>query len=121
MDSSYFIGTTPFPSKYLAGNKMVKQFAKKYPIDSKTGLNIPSRETTYLQFAYMLLNTLSDLSCHRLTEKMYYDVIAQLSSQGLDKTIVDFFESLYSRKETLQIVPEDLDRINYSKKYEISR
>ena len=121
LDSSYFNGTTPFASKYLAGNRMVKAFEKKYPVDSKTGLNIPSRETTYLQFAYMLLNTISEMPCHRLSEKMYYDVIAQLSSQGLDKTIIDFFESLYSRRETLQIVPEDLDRINYSKKYKISR
>lgn len=119
LDSSYFTGLTPFPSKYLTGNKMVKSFEKKYPIDPKTGLNIPSRETTYLQFAYMILNVLTDKPCHRLLEKDYYEVLGRLSDRGLDKVIVDFFESLYSREETLDIQLEDLDRIDYSKSYKI--
>lgn len=121
LDSSYFNGLTPFPSKYLAGNKMVQKFEKKYPVDTKTMLNIPSRETTYLQFAYMLLNALTNEPCHRLSEEKFYDVLSNLSSRGMDKVIIEYFESLFSRMETVQIKPEDLDRIDYGRNYKISR
>lgn len=121
LDSSYFNGLTVFPSRYLAGNKLVRKFEHKYPTDSTGLYNIPTRETTYLQFAYMILNSLTNESWHRFNESQYYNSLAQLSSQGMNKKIMEFFESLFSRPETLQIVPEDLDEINVSKKYAITR
>lgn len=121
LDSSYFNGLTVFPSRYLAGNKLVRKFEHKYPTDSTGLYNIPTRETTYLQFAYMILNSLTNESWHRFNESQYYNSLAQLSSQGMNKKIMEFFESLFSRPETLQIVPEDLDEINVSKKYTITR
>ena len=121
LDSSYFNGLTIFPSRYLAGNKMIKKFEHKYPMDSTNLYNIPTRETTYLQFAYMILNSLTNESWHRFSESQYYNALGQLSSQGMDNKIMEFFESLFSRPETLQIEPEDLDRIDKNKKYIITR
>ena len=121
LDSSYFNGLTIFPSRYLAGNKMIRKFEHKYPMDASHLYNIPTRETTYLQFAYMILNSLTNESWHRFSESQYYNSLAQLSSQGMDNKIMEFFESLFSRPETLQIFPEDLDRIDVSKKYTITR
>ena len=69
----------------------------------------------------MILNSLTNESWHRFNESQYYNSLAQLSSQGMNKKIMEFFESLFSRPETLQIVPEDLDEINVSKKYTITR
>jgi hypothetical protein len=121
LDSSYFNGLTPFPSRYLAGNILANAFDKKYPRDSKTGLILPSKETTYLQFAYMMLNSLTGLPCHRYGEKNFYNTLAELNHLGLDVNIMGFFESLFSRTNTVELQPEDLDRINYSKSYYLSK
>ena len=117
LDSSYFTGTTPFPARYLASNKAIDTFDKKFPRDSKTDLHIPSRETTYLEFAYMLLNVLSNYTSHRFTCDEYYKYLAYLNSLGFDKKLIYFFESLYSMEQTIDIEPEDIDRINCNKDY----
>ena len=64
-------------------------FDKKYPIDSSTGLIIPSEETTLLQFAYMLLNTLTGLPCHRFGKNDFYNTLAKLNELGLDINIIN--------------------------------
>ena len=69
----------------------------------------------------MLLNALTNEPCHRLSEEKFYDVLSKLSSRGMDKVIMEYFESLFSRMETVQIKPEDLDRIDYGRSYKISR
>ncbi len=117
VDSSYFTGTTPLPARYLATNKAIDKFDKKYPKDPKTNLHIPSRETTYLEFAYMLLNVLSNCSSHRFTYDEYYYYVAHLSDMGINRKIIEFLESLYSMEQTKCIEPEDLDTINCRKDY----
>lgn len=121
LDSAYFTGLTPFPSRYLASNRLAMAFDKKYPIDSSTGLIIPSEETTLLQFAYMLLNTLTGLPCHRFGKNDFYNTLAKLNELGLDINIMEYFESLFSRKNTVEIQPEDLDRIDYHKNYILTK
>ena len=121
LDSCYFNGTIPFPARYLASNKAIDSFDKKFPKDPKNNLHIPSRETTYLEFAYMLLNVLSNYSSHRLTCEEYYKYLAYLGSTGFDKKLIYFFESLYSMEQTIDIEPEDLDRIDCKKNYTYSK
>lgn len=117
VDSCYFNGTIPFPARYLSSNKVIDTFDKKFPRDMQSNLHIPSRETTYLEFAYMLLNVLSNYHSNRFSVDEYYRYLAQLSSMGLDKKLIHFFESLYSIEQTIDILPEDLDRIDYKKNY----
>ena len=117
VDSSYFNGTIPFPARYLSSNKVIDTFDKKFPRDINSNLHIPSRETTYLEFAYMLLNVLSNYHSNRFSYDDYYRYLAQLSSNGIDKKLIYFFESLYSVEQTIDLLPEDLDRIDYKKNY----
>ena len=121
VDSCYFKGSIPFPARYLSSNKVIDTFDKKFPRDNKSNLHIPSKETTYLEFAYMLLNVLSNYQSNRFTYDEYYKYLAQLSSKGVDKKIIYFFESLYSIEQTIDIYPEDLDRINFTKNYTFER
>lgn len=117
VDSSYFNGTIPFPARYLSSNKVIDAFDKKFPRDINSNLHIPSRETTYLEFAYMLLNVLSNYHSNRFSYDDYYRYLAQLSSNGMDKKLIYFFESLYSVEQTIDLFPEDIDRIDYRKNY----
>lgn len=121
IDSSYFTGTIPFPARYLSSNKVIDTFDKKYPKDIYSNLHIPSRETTYLEYAYMLLNVLSNYKSYRFTCEEYYNYVAFLDDMGINKNIINYFYSLYSMQQTLEITIDDIDSIDYKKDYSYRR
>lgn len=121
MDSCYINGSYyPF-SKYFAGNDMMYNYPHKYPVNPRTMNFIPSNNIMFASFIMMLLNTISGEKAYNFSLQQFYDYLTFLEYNGVDKTLIDQIESIYSTSLDVNLDIENLKYLDCSKDYSYKR
>ena len=122
MDSASLFNTIPFHSKYLSICNAIKGL-NKYPLDERTDPNKllykPSIDTMYLQFAFMLLNTLSEQKSYTFDREIYFMYLERLSMLGVGHELIEALRSLMCDIPTIPLTSKLLDEINTKVNYSL--
>ncbi len=121
IDSCKIKSSYPFDSKYLVTNKNLdkKELKHKY-VQNYKKQNIPNKNTDYLCYITMILNTISGSNkIQRLDMNEYYLYLELLSDNNFPIKMLDEFAKIYMGIDNknvvdyLEEIPEDLSGVKY--------
>lgn len=95
LDSAYLNTGYPSPSYYLATNKNIGQFKRKYRIN-REGINLPDYNSDLFCYNMMILNMIGRDKISKLNMSDYFQYISYLNELGFGKHIIGSFADVYS-------------------------
>ncbi len=124
MDSCKINGNKPFPSKYLATNKNLRDFPFKYLPNTKSiklSELLIDENTDYYCYAIIVLNYLLGKKAISLSVNEYYEYLEYLSTLGYNLDLLNALACIYTPKENenlfelLDSLPTDYKTLALSK------
>lgn len=122
LDSSATTSNNSLISYYMTLDKKA-EYVDKYHIN-EDGTSYPDYNSDLLCYNYMILNTIADNRIHRLEFDDYYNYLYYLESIGMNKELIESFNTLYDNKDNINPVDylSNIDRESlYRSSYNVYR
>ena len=118
MDSCYINDSAVPVSRFLFNNFNLDYLQHKYKMTEDDRV-IPSHNSQVLCFLYMLLNALSGEKSYNWSIEEHYMYLACLEKMGMNKEVINTFNTMYDSSPRLDFEPSLLDEIDTEKNYSL--